>query len=941
FDFDSRETAALKEIVKQEEMTPYMALLTIFNILLAKLSGQEDIIIGTPIAARRHADLQNVIGMLVNTLPMRNFPSGDKVLKDFLQEVRLRTLEAYENQEYPFEVLVDKITIARDAGRNPVFDVMFNLLNQADYKEDAFENYEQRRYVHIKGTSKFDMELTAVDMGERLHFTLDYSTHLFKPGRIERFIGYYKNILQVLTRDTGLTIAKIEIMDAGEKEEVLRFSNGIEDSYEELKTIHGWFAEQVHKTPDNIALVGANRHLRACPNCLTYYELNEQADNLASRLREKGVGPDSIVGLMLERSVEMIIGILGIMKAGGAYLPLDIEYPVERIYFTLKDSSVAVLLTADHVLENMPAGFLKTLNTLKKKPFITPARERILDFNSLPLPDRSLVNYEKYHKYISSAMVKHSISIQATRGCPFKCIYCNKICTGKFVQRSAENVFTEIRRCYDFGIRRFTFIDDVFNLDEKNASTLLKTLIKNRMDVQLFFANGLRGDILSKEFIDLMVEAGAATICLALESGSQRLQKLMKKRLNLEKFKDNVHYITQKYPHIILELELIHGFPTETEAEAMETLDFLMDIKWVHFPDLHILKIYPHTDMYRLAVESGITEEQIARSIHLAYHEIPETLPFSKDFTRRYQAKFLSDYFFLKERLLQVLPYQMKILTEDELVQKYDSYLPYDIKSFSDILEYLGISREELGGVELLPIDNMSAPNFSQGMMAEFPGKKKAPGALRLLLLDLSLSFSSEKNSRLYDVVEAPLGLMYLLTYLNEKLGDQVLGKVLKSRIDFDSYEELKEIILDFKPDLVGIRTLSTYKEYFHRSVSLMRKWGVDVPIISGGPYATAEYSVMLQDDNVDLAVLGEGELTIAQLAGEMLKNNKKLPGDEVLKNIPGIAFVKSVDKTKASGKDCQILLMDKMAEESSRYPLENLKNINTPNFLVHYFFYL
>ncbi|MDQ1353207.1 MAG: hypothetical protein QG657_3513, partial [Acidobacteriota bacterium] len=366
FNFDIRETALLKAIAKQEEMTPYMALMAIFNILLAKLSGQEDIIIGTPIAARRHADLQNVIGMIVNTLSMRNFPSGDKVLKNFLQEVRLRTLEAYENQEYPFEVLVDKITIARDAGRNPVFDVMFNLLNQADYQVDVFEKHEQGPYVHIIGTSKFDMNLTAIEMGERFYFTLEYSTHLFKPGRIERIIGYYKNILQVLSHDTELKIAQIEIMDAKEKEEVLRLSNGVEEFYEGLETIHGWFAEQVSRTPDHISLVGAGS--QTCPVTLTYNELNNQSDRLAGLLIEKGVLPDTVVGIMLERSVEMIIGILGIMKAGGAYLPIDSEYPRERIDYMLKDSSSKLLVNEKFFRGSRAPRRGEPIKVLQKSP---------------------------------------------------------------------------------------------------------------------------------------------------------------------------------------------------------------------------------------------------------------------------------------------------------------------------------------------------------------------------------------------------------------------------------------------------------------------------------------------------------------------------------------------------------------------------------------------
>ncbi|HLP58159.1 MAG TPA: amino acid adenylation domain-containing protein, partial [Candidatus Deferrimicrobium sp.] len=352
FSFTREETGVVKRIAAENNSTLYMCLLAIFNVLLSKLSGREDIIIGAPIAARRHDDLQNIIGMLANTIALRNYPDGAKPFRDFLKEVNQRTLDAYENLEYPFEVLVDHMAANRDTGRNPLFDVMFNMKNQEDYLAYNPGPIEQDRgdmVRHKKGTSKFDLNLMAVEMGERILFTLEYSTNLFKPGRIERIIGYYKHILQVLSHDAGLKIAQIEIMDAKEKEEVLRLSNGIEESYEGLETIHGWFAEQVHKTRDNIALVGAD--LCVCPArnispvCLTYHQLNEQANRLAGLLIEKGVLADTIVGIMIDRSIEMIIGILGILKSGGAYLPIDPAYPQERIDYMLKDSNAPILLT--------------------------------------------------------------------------------------------------------------------------------------------------------------------------------------------------------------------------------------------------------------------------------------------------------------------------------------------------------------------------------------------------------------------------------------------------------------------------------------------------------------------------------------------------------------------------------------------------------------------
>jgi amino acid adenylation domain-containing protein len=532
-------------------------------------------------------------------------------------------------------------------------------------------------------------------------------------------------------------------------------------------------------------------------------------------------------------------------------------------------------------------------------------------------------------------MAKHTVSIQATRGCPYNCAFCHKIWPKKHVVRSAENIFKEIMNCYDAGIQRFVFIDDIFNLDIKNSTRLFKKIIQHQLDIQLFFPNGLRGDILTTDFIDLMIEAGTVNIDLALESASPRIQKLIGKNLNLEKFRENVRYIIGKYPQVLLEMELMVGFPTETEEEALMTLEFLKDLKWVHFPNLNILKIYPNTEMYRLAVGNGISVESIERSTDLAYHQLPETLPFSKDFAKEFQTRFMKEYFLLKERLLHVLPYQAANFTQDEILQKYDSYLPMEIKRFSDILQLVDgdIPGDKLTNLRFLPPHYRSAPNFSKNIKKYFPppSQTKSRNAFRILLIDLSQLFSSQSKDQLYDVCVEPLGLMYLKTYLDKTFGQRVCGKVLKSRIDFDSFQELHHIISLFKPDLIGIRTLSCYKEFFHDGVLRMREWGIDVPIIAGGPYATSDYMFLLQDFNIDLAVLGEGELILAELVEKMMENGNKMPNEEVLKTTKGISFIKNKSKNrifqKALKLNREVILLDKVPQKLIPYPGENIEN--------------
>jgi len=359
FMFNQEETNHLKEISKESDTTFYMTLLSIFTILLSKLSGLEDIIVGTPIAARRHADLEKIIGMFVNTLVIRSYPSGYKTFRAFLKEVRDQTLSAYENQEYPFEDLVEKILDRRDTSRNPVFDVMFTLIDQSDYPGDIREADGDIQFEYKNRTSKFDLNLTAVDLGEQLFFNFEYCTRLFKESTIYRMVEYFKKITQVVSvsKNRNLKLSDIEMTTDKEKRRLLFEFNDTNADFPADKTIHELFEEQVASAPDRIALMGPNTlHVgtngRFIPSGtrtpdvhITYNALNEKSNQVAHLLREKGIKSDDIVGLMVERSIEMIVGILAVLKAGGAYLPIDVEYPAARKSYMLKDSAVKLLLT--------------------------------------------------------------------------------------------------------------------------------------------------------------------------------------------------------------------------------------------------------------------------------------------------------------------------------------------------------------------------------------------------------------------------------------------------------------------------------------------------------------------------------------------------------------------------------------------------------------------
>ncbi len=684
------------------------------------------------------------------------------------------------------------------------------------------------------------------------------------------------------------------------------------------------FEEQVRRTPDAPAvfLLDAGSGSR-----VTYRGLNERANRFARLLRLKGVGRGVVVAISGESNLETVTGILAILKAGGAYLPLWPSLDTKEMTRRMSRAGATLFIANEKVFENH--DFLQLRGLINNpsaddavKLTQTPCRAQIEDFDELPIPDRSLVDYEKYGKQIGLAMVKHTITIQATRGCPYHCLYCHKIWPKRHVARSAENILAEVQLYYNMGVRRFVFVDDIFNLDINNSARFFRLVIKNELRVHFFFPNGLRSDLLTPEYIDLMVEAGTVSLGLALETASPRLQKVIKKNMDLEKFRETVEYFTRVHPHVILELFLMHGFPTETKEEALATLEFLKSIKWVDFPYYHILKIYPNSEMAEFALKNGVSFDAISRSAPLAFHQLPETLPFDADFTRQCQAQFLNDYFLSKERLLARLPYQMKVLTVDEIVRKYNSYLPAKIESLDDVLAFAGINGDRLSTRECVEESAMLPRQLNRSLRENFPVHKPAGDALRVLFLDLS-QFFGDTDQMLYNGVEPPLGLMYLLTYMNRELGEAVNGRIAKSGVDFTSYGELKNLIDEFEPDVIGVRTLSYYAGFFHRTLAVIRGWGMDVPIIAGGPYATGDTATLLKDGNVDLAVLSEGEVTVVELMRAFIENNKSLPGEEVLKEIRGLAFI-SADTTSSGTPERDILLWEALAETAAHQSGEN-----------------
>ncbi|WP_270168683.1 non-ribosomal peptide synthetase [Paenibacillus sp. SYP-B4298] len=340
---DAELSEGLKRIAAENGATLYMVLLAAYTVLLHKYTGQEDIVVGTPIAGRTHGDLQPLIGMFVNTLVLRNSPAGEKTFLSYLEEVKETTLGAYEHQDYPFEELVEKLQVARDLSRSPLFDTMFSLQN-IENKAFALEGLRLTTFPSDYGMSKFDLSFDVMEDDDGLECALEYATALFKQATMERLAKHFVQLVTAIVENPGAKLAAFGILTAEEQEQLERVFNPETAPPELEKTFHQLFEDQAERSPEAMAVVYTNQRL-------TYRELNERANCLARRLRGQGVKPDQLVGILADRSVDLLVGVLAVWKAGGAYVPLDPDYPSDRIRFMLEDSGAEVLLTQTHLAE--------------------------------------------------------------------------------------------------------------------------------------------------------------------------------------------------------------------------------------------------------------------------------------------------------------------------------------------------------------------------------------------------------------------------------------------------------------------------------------------------------------------------------------------------------------------------------------------------------------
>jgi len=327
-----------------------MTLLAAFDVLLQRYTGQDDLVVGSPIANRTREELEELIGFFVNSLVMRADLSGDPSFVELLAQARQGALSAYQHQDLPFERLVEELEPERELNRNPIFQVMFAVQNAPEKASAASGTGLTIGNFPLKAeTTRFDLEIHITEDADHLHVSWLYATDLFDRSTIEQMARHYVRLLEGIVEGPQKRISELPMLSEEERRQVLREWNATGVQYPRDASVVGLFEEQVRKSPNAVALVFGEERI-------SYGELNERANRLAHYLRELGVQREELVGLCLERSIEMVVGVLGILKAGGAYVPMDPQYPKPRLAFMLKDIEARVLLTTSGLRAQLPVS---------------------------------------------------------------------------------------------------------------------------------------------------------------------------------------------------------------------------------------------------------------------------------------------------------------------------------------------------------------------------------------------------------------------------------------------------------------------------------------------------------------------------------------------------------------------------------------------------------
>ena len=338
-------TRALREYSRRKDVTLYMTLLAAFNVLLFRFTGQKDIVVGSPIAGQNRAELENLIGFFVNTLALRTDLSGEPSFNELLMRVREVCLGAYAHEDVPFEKIVEDLQPERNLERTPIFQTFFVLFNTRKQSLQFPDLTMDLLDVDI-GTAKFDLSLYCYELGDEVSGYIEYNTDILDDATGRRMAEMFDLLLQGIVADPDERISRLPLLIEAERQQTLVTWNSTHHDYRRDICIHNLFEEQAQATPDAVAIIAGDEQL-------TFTEVNRRANQLAHFLQKLDVGPETRVGICLNRSAGMVIGLLGILKAGACYVPLDPSYPQDRLAFMIDDAQISLLLTEETVVPNI------------------------------------------------------------------------------------------------------------------------------------------------------------------------------------------------------------------------------------------------------------------------------------------------------------------------------------------------------------------------------------------------------------------------------------------------------------------------------------------------------------------------------------------------------------------------------------------------------------
>lgn len=341
---DEKLTAQVKKLSSDKGVSSFMILLAVYNIVMHKYTNQDDVVIGVTTTGRDNGELSELIGMFVNNLPVRTFPKEDITVAEFLKEIKEAVINAFANQDYPFDELIENLNIKRDLSRSPLFDIVFSYMNfdlsEVKNGEINITDYSAETVL----SSEYDLMLYGLEAKEKIYITIKYKKSLFKKESIERFAGHFSKTVEIITENTELKLCDIDFLLPAEIKLLNSFNSAFKKITEKSDVVD-LINESAWEDPERTAVIYKDQNM-------SYRELNKKANKLANYLRSQcSVKPDDLVGIMLERTESMVVAMLGVIKSGAAYVGIDTAYPQQRIDYILKDSKAKILLTEEGVIQ--------------------------------------------------------------------------------------------------------------------------------------------------------------------------------------------------------------------------------------------------------------------------------------------------------------------------------------------------------------------------------------------------------------------------------------------------------------------------------------------------------------------------------------------------------------------------------------------------------------